>query len=67
MTYERFKELWIKSGIDETIARNKGKKGAIIDNGTPRANAALIAYGKGDKSVFDEAKKALGERRKFEK
>jgi len=58
MTFERFSQLW-----DETIKNNPRTEDDLEETEmAPRTREALIAYGKGDKSLMENLKKEWYER-----
>lgn len=52
MTFERFKELWLKSGLELPTTTDH----------SPRLVAALLAAANGDFSDFDDVEKRLDKR-----
>jgi hypothetical protein len=55
MKYERFKEIWEEFVKPQPITENT----LIMEGSSDRVIEGLIAYGKGDKSIFDDAKNRL--------
>lgn len=55
MTYERFKEIWKASGIDDIKVENP----IMVDSMSKHTIDALVACSHGDFSHFDEIQKKL--------
>ena len=56
MQYNRFKELWDALVTNRSQSKNSVRTGVKITNGMQtHTSEALIAYGKGDKSIINDA------------